>query len=121
MLAVASSPEHTRVIGRREHERGKAEDYGVVLATVTLTWRSSGDLWERAEVAMRLTSGSIKATGWPRRCKAVWWSGGRDLVSGGAVVSTREHGEGCGGNGVSDFHLGDPGQSKREGEESEHE
>jgi hypothetical protein len=39
------------VIGRRERERGKAEDYGVMLATVTLTWRSSGDLWEWAEVA----------------------------------------------------------------------
>jgi hypothetical protein len=32
---------------------------------------------------MRLTSGSIKATGGVR-------SGGRDLVSGGAVVSARE-------------------------------
>jgi hypothetical protein len=93
----------------------------VVLATVTLTRRSSGDLWEWAEVAMRLTSGSITATDWSRRCRAVWWSEGRDLVSGGAVVSARKHGEGCGGNGVSDFCLGDPGQSEREGEESERE
>jgi hypothetical protein len=51
----------------------------------------------------------------------VWRSGGRDLVSGGAVVSTREHGECCGDNGVYDFCLGDPGQSEREGEESERE
>jgi hypothetical protein len=64
----------------------------VVLATVNLTWRSSGDLWEWAEVAMRLTSGSIKATGWSRRCRAVWRSGGRDLGSGGAVVSARGDG-----------------------------
>jgi hypothetical protein len=77
--------------------------------------------WERAEVAMRLTSGSIKSTGWSRRCRAVWRRGGRDLVSGGAVVSASELGEGCGDNGVSDFRLGDPGQSEREGEESERE
>jgi hypothetical protein len=70
---------------------------------------------------MRLTSGSIKATGWSRRCRAVWRGGGHDLVSGGAVVSTREHGEGCGSNGISDSRLGDPSQSEREGEESERE
>jgi hypothetical protein len=40
-------------------------------------------------------------------------------VSGGAVVSARELGEGCGDNGISEFRLGDPGQSEREGEESE--
>jgi hypothetical protein len=39
---------------------------------------------------MRLTSGSIKVTGWSRRCRTVWRREGRDLVSGGAVVSARE-------------------------------
>jgi hypothetical protein len=70
---------------------------------------------------MRLTSGTIKATGWSRRCRVVWRRGGCDLVSGGVVVSARELGEGYGDNGVSDFRLGDPGQSEREGEESERE
>jgi hypothetical protein len=46
---------------------------------------------------------------------------GRDLVSGGAVVSARELGDGCGGNGVSGFRLGEHGQSEREGEENERE
>jgi hypothetical protein len=63
MMAVASSPEHLRVIGRRERERGKAENYGVVLATVTLNTVELRWHLERAEVAMRLTSGSIEATG----------------------------------------------------------
>jgi hypothetical protein len=70
---------------------------------------------------MWLTSGSIKATGWSRRCRAVWQRGGHDLVSGGVVVSVRELREGCGDNGISDFRLGDPDQSEREGEESERE
>jgi hypothetical protein len=39
---------------------------------------------------MRLTSGSIKATGWSRRCTAVRRRDGRDLVGGGAVGNTRE-------------------------------
>jgi hypothetical protein len=71
MLVVASSPEHLRVIGRRKRERGKAEDYGVVLATVTLNTAELRWHLERAEVAMRLTSGSIEATGWSRGCRAV--------------------------------------------------
>jgi hypothetical protein len=63
MMVVASSPEHLRGVGKREHERGKAEGYGAVLAmvsrnTVELRWHL-----EQAEVAMRLTSGSIEATG----------------------------------------------------------
>jgi hypothetical protein len=70
---------------------------------------------------MRLTSGSINSTGWSRRCRAVRQRDGHDLVSGGAVVSARELGDGCGGNGVSGFRLGEPGQSEREGEENEHE
>jgi hypothetical protein len=43
------------------------------------------------------------------------------LEDGGETVSSREHGEGCGGNGISDFCLGEPGQSEREGEKSERE
>jgi hypothetical protein len=43
------------------------------------------------------------------------------LKGGGVTVSSREHGEGYGGNGISDFRLGDPGQSEREGEENERE
>jgi hypothetical protein len=39
---------------------------------------------------MRLTSGSIKATGWSQRCRAVRRRDRRDLASGGAVGSARE-------------------------------
>jgi hypothetical protein len=39
---------------------------------------------------MWLTPGSIKATGWSQRCRAVRRRDGRDLVSGGAVGSARE-------------------------------
>jgi hypothetical protein len=90
----------------------------VVLATVTRTWRSSG---ERAKTAMRLTLGSIQPTDRSRKCRTVRRRDGRDLVSGGAVGSARELGDGYGGNGVSDFRLGEPGQSEREGEENERE
>jgi hypothetical protein len=51
-----------------------------VLATVTLT---TAELWwhlGRAEVAMRLTLGSIDVMGWSRRCRAGWRSEGRDLI-----------------------------------------
>jgi hypothetical protein len=41
------------------------------------------------------------------------------LEDGGETVSSREHGEGYGGNCASVFRLGEPGQSEREGEESE--
>jgi hypothetical protein len=43
------------------------------------------------------------------------------LEDGGETVSSREHGEGCGGNGASVFRLGEPGQSESEGEKSERE
>jgi hypothetical protein len=41
-------------------------------------------------------------------------SGGRGLGDGGETVSSREHGEGCDGNGASVFHLGEHGQSESE-------
>jgi hypothetical protein len=66
---------------------------------------------------MRLTSGSIQSTDWSRRCRVVRRRDGRDPVSGGAVVSARELVDSCGGNGVSGFRLGEPGQSEREEEE----
>jgi hypothetical protein len=43
------------------------------------------------------------------------------LGDGGETVSSREHGEGCGGNGTSVFHLGEHGQSESEGEKGERE
>jgi hypothetical protein len=43
------------------------------------------------------------------------------LEDGGETVSSREHREGCGGNGASVFYLGEPGQSESEGEKSERE
>jgi hypothetical protein len=39
---------------------------------------------------MRLTSGSNQSTGWSRRCRVARRRDGRDLVSGGAVVSAHE-------------------------------
>jgi hypothetical protein len=38
---------------------------------------------------------------------------GHDLVSGGAVVSARELGDSCGGNGVSGFRLGAHGKERK--------
>jgi hypothetical protein len=77
---VASTPEHLGVMGKRGRERGKAEECGAVLTTVTLTTAELRWHLGRAEAAMRLSLGSIEVMGWSRRCRAVWQSEGRDLI-----------------------------------------
>jgi hypothetical protein len=77
---VASSPEHLGVMGKRGRERGKAEECGAVLATVTLTTVELRWHLGQTKAAMWLTLGSIEVMGWLRRCRAVWRSEGRDLI-----------------------------------------